>query len=80
MITVSLWQWIVELLIVILIAILRIIQGENKALDHFIVLVCAFFFFVIEPAFYLLADVEFRRALEEKGLKKAVIFALKQKY
>ena len=80
MIAVTFWQWIMELLIVILIGILWIIQGENRTLDHFIVLVCALFFFVIEPAFYLLADKEFRRAFEEKGLKKAVMLALKQKY
>ena len=69
-----------ELLIVVLISILRIMQGKNRALDHLIVLISAFFFFVIEPAFYLLGDIEFQRAFEEKGWKKAVILALKQKY
>ena len=80
MIAVTLWQWIMELVIVILIAILKIIQGDNRTLDHFIALFCAFFFFVIEPAFYLLADIEFRKAFDEKGFKKAIMLALKQKY
>ena len=80
MIAVTLWQWIMELVIVILIKFLLIIEGENRAMDHFIILACAFFFFVIEPAFYLFADIEFRRAFEEKGLKKAIILALNQKY
>ena len=80
MIAVTAWQWIMELVIVILIKFLLIIEGENRALDHFIILICAFFFFVIEPAFYLLADIEFRIAFKEKGLMKAIMLPLKQKY
>ena len=69
-----------EFIMFALLGILQILKGRNRTSDHFIVLFVAFFFFVIEPAFYLFADIEFRRAFEEKGLKKAIILALNQKY
>ena len=80
MFAVTYWQWIAELVISGIMAFLHMNRGENRALEHFIVLFLAFLAYVFFPAFCLIADSKFRRTLEEKGFKKAIISALTQKY
>ena len=77
---VTFWQWIAELVISGIMVFLHINRGKNQALDHFILLFLGFLAYVFFPAFYLMADSKFRRTLEAKGLKKAIISALTQKY
>ena len=70
------WQWIMETIIAALIGIAHFAQGGNRAFDHFLLLFLAWFYYVPAPAFYLMADSDFRGALD----KKAIIMALKQDY
>ena len=77
---ITFWQWIVEIIISVILAFLHMIRGENRALEHFIVLFLAMISYAFFPAFMLLADNRFRRKLEEKGFKTALMSALKQKY
>ena len=74
------WQWIMETIIAALIGIAHFAQGGNRAFDHFLLLFLAWFYYVPAPAFYLMADSDFRGALDKKGFLKAIIMALKQNY
>ena len=77
---ITFWQWIVEIIISGILAFLHMIRGENRALEHFVVLFLSMISYVFFPAFLFLADNQFRRKLEEKGFKTALMSALKQKY
>ena len=79
MIGVTCWQWIMELALMILVAIIHIIKGKNRAIEHGMVLFVSGFTYVILPTFYLMADQQFRNNLEKSGLFKAIINAFKQK-
>ena len=78
MIGVTCWQWVMELALTILASILHIIKGKNRAIEHGMTLFAAGFSYVILPAFYLMADQQFRNDLEKSGLYKAIINAFKQ--
>ena len=78
MIGVTCWQWIMELALMILVAIIHIIKGKNRAIEHGMVLFVSGFTYVILPTFYLMADQQFRNNLEKSGLFKAIIDAFKQ--
>ena len=69
-----------ETIIAALIGIAHFAQGGNRAFDHFLLLFLAWFYYVPAPAFYLMADSDFRGALDKKGFLKAIIMALKQDY
>ena len=53
MIGITFWQWIVEIIISVILAFLHMIRGENRALEHFIVLFLAMISYVFFPAFLL---------------------------
>ena len=78
MIGVTLWQWVMELALTILALIIHVIKGKNRAIEHGMTLFVAGFSYVILPAFYLMADQQFRNNLEKSGLFKAIINAFKQ--
>ena len=78
MIRVTCWQWVMELALTILSSFLHIFKGKNRAIEHGMTLFAAGFSYVILPAFYLMADQQFRNNLEKSGLFKAIIDALKQ--
>ena len=78
MIKVTIWQWVMELALTILASFLHIIKGKNRAIEHGLVLFAAGFSYIILPAFYLMADQQFRNNLEKSGLFKAIIKAFKQ--
>ena len=78
MIGVTCWQWVMELALMILVAIIHIIKGKNCAIEHGMVLFVSGFTYVILPTFYLMADQQFRNNLEKSGLFKAIIKAFKQ--
>ena len=78
MIRVTCWQWVMELALTILASFLHIIKGKNRAIEHGMTLFVAGFSYVILPAFYLMADQQFRNNLEKSGLYKAIINAFKQ--
>ena len=75
---VTCWQWVMELALMILVSIIHIIKGKNRAIEHGMVLFVSGFTYVILPTFYLMADQQFRNNLEKSGLFKAIIDALKQ--
>ena len=78
MIGVTFWQWVAELALTIFATTILIIQGKNRALGHGVVVFVSGFSFVILPAFFLMADQQFRNDLEKNGLYKAIINAFKQ--
>ena len=57
----------------ILVSIIHIIKGKNRAIEHGMVLFVSGFTYVILPTFYLMADQQFRNDLEKSGLFKAII-------
>jgi H+/gluconate symporter-like permease len=71
-------QWVMELALTILVSIIHTIKGKNRAIEHAMTLFVAGFSYVILPAFYLMADQQFRNNLEKSGLYKAIINAFKQ--
>ena len=75
---VTCWQWVMELALMILVSIIHIIKGKNRAIEHGMVLFVSGFTYVILPTFYLMADQQFRNNLEKSGLCKAIINAFKQ--
>ena len=79
MIGVTCWQWVMELALTILASIIHIIKGKNRAIEHGMTLFVAGFSYIILPAFYLMADQQFRNDLEKSGLFKAIINAFIQK-
>ena len=80
MLAVTIWQWIVESVTFLLGGILFIVRGEHRIADHFMAFLIIWIVHVILPAFYLLADFQFRRSLEQKGLVKAIVGAITQIY
>ena len=76
MIGVTFWQWVAELALTIFAATILIIQGKNRALGHGVVLFVSGFSFVILPAFFLLADQQFRNDFDKKGLWQAIVNSL----
>ena len=78
MIGVTFWQWVMELALTILASIIHVIKGKNRAIEHGMTLFVAGFSYVILPAFYLMADQQFRNNLEKSGLFKAIIKAFIQ--
>ena len=78
MIGVTCWQWVMELALMILVSIIHIIKGKNRAIEHGMVLFVSGFTYVILPTFYLMADQQFRNNLEKSGLFKAIIKAFIQ--
>ena len=78
MIGVTCWQWFMELALTILVLIIHLINGKNRAIEHGMGLFVAGFSATILPAFYLMADQQFRNDLEKNGLYKAIINAFKQ--
>ena len=78
MIGVTCWQWVMELALTILASIIHIIKGKNRVIEHGMTLFVAGFSYIILPAFYLMADQQFRNNLEKSGLFKAIIKAFKQ--
>ena len=79
-IAVTIWQWIAELVVTILGGIISVNHGENRIVDHFMLFSIIWIVHVVLPAFFLLADSQFRRALQEKGFIRAIIEALTQEY
>ena len=57
-----------------------IFHGKHRIADHFMAFLIIWIVQVILPAFYLLADCQFRRSLEQKGLVKAIVEAITQIY
>ena len=80
MLAVTFWQWIAELVTFLLGAIMFIVHGEHRIVDHFMAFLIIWVVHVILPAFYLLADCQFRRSLGQKGLVKAIVEAITQIY
>ena len=80
MIAVTIWHWIAELVVSILGGIISINHGQNRIVDHFMLFLMIWIVHVVLPAFFLLADSQFRRSLQEKGFIRAIIEALTQKY
>ena len=80
MLAVTIWQWIVESVTFLLGGILFTVHGEHRIVDHFMAFLIICIVHVILPAFYLLADCQFRRSLEQKGLVKAIVEAMTQIY
>ena len=79
--SIAYWQWFVEFLFNIGMVIFHLsIRGDQRRIDHWIGIAMFFFGFVLLPSFYFLADVKFRRALDQKGLKQALWLALTQSY
>ena len=79
--SIAYWQWIVEFIFNIGMVIFHLsIRGDQRRIDHWIGIAMFFFGFVLLPSFYFLADVKFRRALDQKGLKQALWLALTQSY
>ena len=76
MIGVTFWQWVAELALTIFATTILIIQGKNRALGHGVVLFVSGFSFVILPAFFLLADQQFRNDFDKKGLWQAIVNSL----
>ena len=72
-IRVTCWQWVMELALTILASFLHIFKGKNRAIEHGLTLFAAGFSYVILPAFYLMADQQFRNDFDKKGLFKAII-------
>ena len=70
------WQWVVELALTILATIIHIIKGKNRAIEHGMTLFVSGFSFVILPAFFLLADQQFRNDFDKKGLWQAIVNSL----
>ena len=79
-IAVTIWQWIAELVVTILGGIISVNHGENRIVDHFMLFSIIWIVHVVLPAFFLLADSQFRRSLQEKGFIRAIIEALTQEY
>ena len=80
MLAVTIWQWIAESVTFLLGGILFIFHGKHRIVDHFMSFLIIWIVHVILPAFYLLADCQFRRSLEQKGLVKAIVEAITQIY
>ena len=76
MIGVTFWQWVAELALTIFATTILIIQGKNRALGHGVVLFVSGFSFIILPAFFLLADQQFRNDFDKKGLWRAIVNSL----
>ena len=79
-IAVTIWQWIAELVVTILGGIISVNHGENRIVDHFMLFSIIWIVHVVLPAFFLLADSQFRRSLQEKGFIRAIFEALTQEY
>ena len=79
-IAVTIWQWIAELVVTILGGIISVNHGENRIVDHFMLFSIIWIVHVVLPAFFLLADSQFRRSLQERGFIRAIIEALTQEY
>ena len=67
------WQWVAELALTILATIIHIIKGKNRAIEHGMTLFVSGFSYVILPAFYLMADQQFRNEFDKKGLWRAIV-------
>ena len=80
MLAVTIWQWIAESVTFLLGGIMFIFHGKHRIADHFMAFLIIWIVHVILPAFYLLADCQFRRSLEQKGLVKAIVEAITQIY
>ena len=79
--SIAYWQWAVEFLFNIGMVIFHLsIRGDQRRIDHWIGFLMFFFGFILLPSFYFLADVKFRRAIDQKGLKQALWLALTQNY
>ena len=80
-ISITYWQWAVEFVFNISMVIFHLsIRGDKRKTDHVIGVAMFLFGFVILPSFYFLADIRFRRAIDQKGLKQALWLALTQSY
>ena len=76
MIGVTCWQWVAELALTILATTIHIIKGKNRAIEHGMVLFVSGFSYIILPAFYLMADQQFRNDFDKKGLWRAIVNSL----
>ena len=76
MIGVTFWQWVAELALHIFATTILIVQGKNRALGHGVVVFVSGFSFVILPAFFLMADQQFRNDFDKKGLRRAIVNSL----
>ena len=73
MIGVTCWQWVAELALTILYTIIHIIMGKNRAIAHGMMLFVSGFSYVVLPAFYLMADQQFRNDFDKNGLWRAIV-------
>ena len=73
MIGVTCWQWVAELALTILSTIIHIIKGKNRSIEHGMTLFGSGFSYVILPAFYLMADQQFRNDFDKNGLWRAIV-------
>ena len=70
---VTCWQWVMELALTILVTIFHFMRGKNRVIEHGMFLFASGFSYVFLPAFYLMADQQFRNDFDKKGLFKAII-------
>ena len=70
---VTCWQWVMELALTIFATIFHFMRGKNRVIEHGMFLFASGFSYVILPAFYLMADQQFRNDFDKKGLFKAIL-------
>ena len=80
-IQITYWQWATEFAFNIGMVLFHlIIRGDQRKIDHWIGIAMFLFGFVILPSFYFLADIKFRRAIDQYGLRRALWLAFTQNY
>ena len=73
---VTCWQWVMELALTILVTIFHFMRGKNRVIEHGMFLFASGFSYVFLPAFYLMADQQFRNDFDKKGLWQAIVNSL----
>ena len=80
-VSITYWQWAVEFSFNFLMILFHsLVRGEERRMDDWIGVTMFFFGFVVLPSFYFLADVKFRRVLEQNPVHVALWIALTQNY
>ena len=80
-VSITYWQWALELTFNLLMILFHsYVRGNERRMDDWIGISMFFFGFVVLPAFYFLADVRFRRVLDQQSIHVALWMALTQRY
>ncbi len=80
MFSVSFWQWVLEVLLVLLMTLhLYYLAGKSRFFDKFFNVIGTFYYHVIN-AFYLFGDREFQRGVTQNGILTSVRKAIFQSY